>query len=245
MRFYKWDIELTEVYFGETIFHPAFWIKHRLKTSLKSTGQHVKGLLLDIGCGLKPYEGLFHTKVTSHVGIEREKAAGYRGNNADLFGDAMFLPIRNECCDTVLCTEVLEHVERPESVLEEIARVLRPDGTAIVTAPFVYPVHDKYDFFRFSAKGLRSISERHGLNTVEVRPLSYPFLTLAIFFAITIHDLCFVRNRYGYLLSLLFRPFLWIVVAALNIMGRVGELLCRSESLPFGYLLVVRKKART
>lgn len=43
--------------------------------------------------------------------------------------------------DVILCTEVLEHVPDPPWVLYEFARLLRPGGKLILTAPFASLVH--------------------------------------------------------------------------------------------------------
>ncbi|HVY48737.1 MAG TPA: class I SAM-dependent methyltransferase [Minicystis sp.] len=37
--------------------------------------------------------------------------------------------------DRIVCTEVLEHAERPEAILSAIARLLAPGGVAVVTVP--------------------------------------------------------------------------------------------------------------
>ncbi|MGQ9829756.1 MAG: class I SAM-dependent methyltransferase [Roseiflexus sp.] len=43
------------------------------------------------------------------------------------------LPMPSEAFDAVVCWDVLEHVRSPEQVLREIARVLRPNGVALIT----------------------------------------------------------------------------------------------------------------
>jgi SAM-dependent methyltransferase len=50
-------------------------------------------------------------------------------------------PIESNSIDHVLCTQVLEHVENPEFLVSEIRRVLKPGGTIILNAPFLYPFH--------------------------------------------------------------------------------------------------------
>ena len=45
----------------------------------------------------------------------------------------------------------------PLKVINEIYRVLKPDGILILTAPFSFPVHDKKDYWRFSTPGLKEI----------------------------------------------------------------------------------------
>jgi SAM-dependent methyltransferase len=45
------------------------------------------------------------------------------------------------CIDVLIADEVLEHVKKPWIAAEEIWRVLRPGGLAILYAPFMYPLH--------------------------------------------------------------------------------------------------------
>lgn len=49
--------------------------------------------------------------------------------------DGARLPFRDGVFGGAVCTEVLEHVADPGAVLTELARVLRPGATAIVTTP--------------------------------------------------------------------------------------------------------------
>lgn len=58
--------------------------------------------------------------------------------------------------DVVLCTQVLEHWDNPQRIVNECHRVLLPGGTLIVTVPSVYPVHGyPADNWRFMPDGLR------------------------------------------------------------------------------------------
>jgi 2-polyprenyl-3-methyl-5-hydroxy-6-metoxy-1,4-benzoquinol methylase len=47
--------------------------------------------------------------------------------------DKMALPER--CFDRIICSEVLEHTLDPEAILAALARLLRPDGVAVITIP--------------------------------------------------------------------------------------------------------------
>jgi SAM-dependent methyltransferase len=49
--------------------------------------------------------------------------------------DGSRLPFRSAAFGTVVCTEVLEHVDSPTAVFAELARVLAPNGLAYVTTP--------------------------------------------------------------------------------------------------------------
>ena len=67
-----------------------------------------------------------------------------------LFADASF--------DAVLCFEVLEHVQRPEQAVAEIARVLRPNGVLVGSTPFLLGIHDApLDYRRFTRFGLERL----------------------------------------------------------------------------------------
>jgi SAM-dependent methyltransferase len=92
----------------------------------------------------------------------------------DVQADAICVPLRDGCFNAVICSELLEHVPEPLTVLREIHRVLAVGGTLLACAPFLYRVHgDPHDYGRYtgdywlqalSASGLRLVAiERHGL----------------------------------------------------------------------------------
>ena len=77
------------------------------------------------------------------------------GAKPDIFADAASLPLSSSSFDTVLLFEVLEHLERPNRALAETARVLCQGGKAIITIPFLYPMHDEpHDYQRYTRYGL-------------------------------------------------------------------------------------------
>lgn len=59
----------------------------------------------------------------------------------DLVGDITAIPAPDASFDAVLCSEVLEHVPEPTHALDEFARLLKPGGKLILTAPFASLVH--------------------------------------------------------------------------------------------------------
>lgn len=65
----------------------------------------------------------------------------------DIVSDIAAIPVADASFDAVLCTEVLEHVPDPVRVVHELARVLRPGGSLIVTAPFASYTHIAPYFF--------------------------------------------------------------------------------------------------
>ena len=80
------------------------------------------------------------------------------------------LPMGDGKYDVIISIQVLEHLEKPEKALIEMARVLKNDGMIFLTTNFLYPRHgEPYDFFRFTFDGLISICARAGL---EVRSIT-------------------------------------------------------------------------
>jgi SAM-dependent methyltransferase len=80
------------------------------------------------------------------------------------------LPFADGSFETVLCTQVIEHLAEPGAALGEIARVLAPGGRLILTAPQQWFLHEEpFDFYRFTRFGLQHLCARAGLAAVEVR----------------------------------------------------------------------------
>lgn len=240
-RLHELDVRLIDDLLCETPFHPSFWVRRRLRRSLAERAGHARGILLDLGCGMKPYEPLFARRVERYLSMEYSPTSGYRGNRADLCGDAAAIPLVSASFDTVLCTELLEHVPDPDAVASEIARVLRPGGVVLCTAPFAYPVHDPHDYFRYSPDGVAALFVRNGLEVVEVRPLSGTGLTLAILFNVFWFDIGFMWTKWLYPVGVLLRPVLLLLVGLVNALGWAAERLLPSRHLSFNHLTVARK----
>jgi 2-polyprenyl-3-methyl-5-hydroxy-6-metoxy-1,4-benzoquinol methylase len=98
--------------------------------------------LIDVGCGTGHLlaEVLSRVPEAEAVGVDyaanaiaqlAEVAPAARGVHASLFD----LHEEPHAYDLVLCTEVLEHVERPEEALEVLVRLCAPGGHVVATVP--------------------------------------------------------------------------------------------------------------
>lgn len=95
--------------------------------------------------------------------------------------DGHAIPLADASVSAVWIQAVLEHVYRPEVVVAEIARVLRPGGIVYAETPFLQPVHEgAYDFVRYSQSGHRMLFSR--FDEVAAGALGGPaeVLTLAV-----------------------------------------------------------------
>lgn len=132
------------------------------------------GDLLDAGAGNQPFREWYAPRVERVFAVD---AAAIEGLNALAFVDQ--LPFADASFDTVLSTEVWEHVEDPLHAAREAYRVLRPGGRVVVTVPFLYPTHEApYDFNRFTSYGLESLLRRAGFEVERVDAKGGPLLLL-------------------------------------------------------------------
>lgn len=125
-----------------------------------------RGDMLDIGCGAMPYRDVVKNSVDSYDGLDvepRSAAVRYRCSVTDMG----IVPA--ESYDTILCTEVLEHVTAPQVAAAEIARVLRPGGSLVITVPFLGRLHEEpADYYRYTRYGITTILESVGFEVIEI-----------------------------------------------------------------------------
>lgn len=138
-----------------------------LFADLESASAHARGRLLDIGCGNKPYEKMFAGRVEEHLGCD---VAQSDAHSVDVICPATEIPFPDASFDTVLCTQVIEHVEDHRALLSEAYRLLRPGGVLILSGPMYWPLHEEpYDFFRFTEHGLRYLLTRAGFAEIKIK----------------------------------------------------------------------------
>lgn len=85
----------------------------------------------------------------------------YKSEQCQFIADGHQIPLLNGTVDGVLIQAVLEHVLDPQSLVDEIHRVLRPGGLVYADTPFMQQVHEgPYDFTRFTESGHRYLFRR-------------------------------------------------------------------------------------
>ena len=148
-------------------FLPAYYARR----DIARDASRISGRLLDLGCGNQPYRAFFPQNV-EYIGLDFPTAqeGPYGQVHPAVYGDGRALPFADRSFDVVLCTQVLEHVDRPETVVQEIGRVMKPGGLGLISVPFFYNLHlEPHDFFRFSPYGIKDLLERHGLRVRQLR----------------------------------------------------------------------------
>lgn len=124
------------------------------------------GRMLDFGCGGQPYRELFEPFVREYIGADVCGAKGGRLDVELVPGEPV--PFPDASFDTILSTQVLEHVPDPFFYMAEVGRLLRPGGALILTAPMQWRQHEApFDYFRFTRYGLEELVRRYGMR-VEI-----------------------------------------------------------------------------
>jgi len=108
------------------------WVLERLE---KHFGPSREIQLLDVGCGAGFLTNALSSSGYKMTGLDLSKESlhvaqkyDFGGNAKYVEGDAYQLPFADASFDGVTCMDFLEHVNDPERVIAEIARVLKPNG---------------------------------------------------------------------------------------------------------------------
>lgn len=112
--------------------------------------------ILDAGAGEMRYK-----KFCKHLTYVSQDSANYTGKGdstglqtgkwdaakVDIISDIASIPVPDQSFDAILCSEVFEHIPEPSKALKEFARVLKPNGELILSAPFAALTHFAPEFY--------------------------------------------------------------------------------------------------
>ncbi|MCO6161315.1 bifunctional 2-polyprenyl-6-hydroxyphenol methylase/3-demethylubiquinol 3-O-methyltransferase UbiG [Flavobacterium sp. NRK F7] len=116
-------------------------VHQRLLFGYYSAKEYIHGNVLEIGCGIGRGLEIVVKKGTTYTGIDKNKKLIEEQiqnfpENSFIHGTVPpLLEIENERFDTVISFHVIEHIEKDDLFLEEIYRVLKPNGTLILSTP--------------------------------------------------------------------------------------------------------------
>jgi len=157
------------------ISNPGAVIENTLRDQL--LGSHFRkrskgGLLLDLGCGPRPYFNLYAPYYEKTLGSDLPDSP-FPKESIDIYCSATDIPLENNSVDAVLSTEVMHDMSEPRLMLREINRILKPGGEIILTTPFVVPTVDGiYDHYRFTEQGLRYLLTAEHFDVISITPVA-------------------------------------------------------------------------
>lgn len=222
------------------------WLRNRL-------AQLEPGIrLLDAGAGeLKNRRHCSHLEYVSQDFAQYEggtsggKSVGglhpkaWDNSRIDIVSDIVSIPRPDSSFDVILCSEVLEHIPDPLPALDEFARLLRPGGKLILTAPFSSNVHfAPYHFCTgFSKYWYLNHLPARGFRVLELSPNGDWYSLLGQELR-RLGGLDRSKNRFYWPISYFF-SFLGLFLLRLNRRDRAHDLAC------FGWHCIAIKEDQT
>jgi SAM-dependent methyltransferase len=199
---------------------------------------YASGQLLDLGCGFVPLYSIYREYVESVTCVDWANTL-HPSPHLDLEVDLnQPIPLETDRFDTILLTDVLEHIAEPSQLMSEIARLLKPDGKLILGVPFLYWIHEApHDYYRMTEFALKRLSSNAGLEVLALSPYGGLPEVLA---DLTGKMMNYVPGRLGRFLVGTQRT-----MAALLLTLGIAKKLSRASArnFPLGYLMVCQKRA--
>jgi SAM-dependent methyltransferase len=163
----EYDQPIQRLTHAQTSWRDADYLSKRVMIAdLLEARRFARGRLLDVGCGNKPYLEMFAAHVRDYIGLDPD----HQHSRPDVVADVSCLPFPDASFDTVLTTQVIEHVPEPSRMMAEISRILAPGGHLILTAPQYWRLHEiPHDYYRFTKYGLQHLIETSGLTPALIK----------------------------------------------------------------------------
>lgn len=197
--------------------------------------EHVSGRLVDLGCGKAPLYGAYRPYVTECICVDWPGSI-HENQHMDQTCDLnIALPFESKHFNTIILSDVLEHIFYPMQLWNEMFRILQPGGKLIMNVPFLYKLHETpHDYFRYTKFALKEFASTSGFETVQIDeigglPEVFTDLASKFFYPIPV-----VGSILSNLAQYLGKVFLKVPF---------GNRLSRktSEDYPLGYFMIVRK----
>ena len=215
-----------------------------IQTVLVAIQDTQKKRILDIGCGTGANTNtlrLFGNVIGMDTSPYAKKFYTTDGHTSFVLGSAENIPFTNETFDLVVMTDVLYHknITNPLRVLDEVYRVLKPQGYCLITDcvhPFLFGPHDVQNQARerFTKKRLEQLVANAGYVTVRSSYMfmsTFPVFVFARLFAKWFHPQVSVEetmNRY--------------INAVFHLLGKLDTSVFKRHNLPFGSSVIILGK---
>lgn len=190
-------------------------------------------MVLDVGSGGSSYDRLFPNRITVDIDPDR---------HPQIVADASNLPFKDGEFKIVICTEMLEHVENPFLVEEELRRVVALGGRLILTTRFVYPLHDTpHDYWRFTKYGLLRLFKNWEILEIVSETESFSAIA-ALLQRISFQSILRFNKISKTLLLIVIKLFDNLNWLLLSEYGDIKRNKIEKDIMSTGYYIVCRKK---
>lgn len=134
----------------------------------KNIRKYAKGRLIDLGCGKVPLFEAYKDFITENICVDWQNSS-HDSDFIDFECDLNSrLPFEDAEFDTVILSDVLEHIREPKIIWKEMSRIMKRNGHALISVPFFYWIHEApFDYFRYTKYALYYFIESNGFEIVE------------------------------------------------------------------------------
>lgn len=234
--------------FNKLLFYisPHFSIRYIINSDVRYIVNRfrLKGKVLDVGCGSKPYKK--HFEGSSYIGIDFPNFSKYSGSIRGEIPDVYFsrdykktgkLPFKNNEYDIVCSFQVLEHTFNYDHMFREMIRTLKNGGYMLLTVPFIWGLHEEPgDFFRYTHYAIKSFAEKYNTKVIYFKKQGGVLCVFENLLTNILTDL----NKSSKLYYLLTIP-LYLPVLILSYISVLIELISPPKSVFNNYIFLIKK----
>ncbi len=197
--------------------------------------QYASGKLLDLGCGKAPFFIAYREYVSDSIFVDWENTL-HKNDCLDFECDlTKVLPFVDWEFDTIILSDVLEHIPQPEHLWKEMSRVLSLNGKVIMNVPFFYRLHEQpQDYYRFTEFALRRFVDNSGLRIIQLESIGGTPEIVADIFAKHIQPIPIIGNGLAIIIQHIAEFFVKTALGK-RISKKTGQ------SFPLGYFVVAGK----
>ena len=198
--------------------------------------KYVRGRLVDLGCGKVPLYAAYKDYITENICVDwghSPHQTSYLDYECDL---SQPLPFKDGEFNTIILSDVLEHIPEPKLLWTEMGRILGQGGRLLMSAPFCYWLHEPpYDYYRYTEFALRRLAESNRFKILSLEPLGGSPEVLT--------DFCAKHLQYVPIIG----KSLALLLQAMTLhcgRTRLGKRISKrtSKFFPLGYFLVAEKQ---
>jgi SAM-dependent methyltransferase len=199
--------------------------------------EHCRGMLLDLGCGKVPFYHAYKDLVANNICVDwpaTMHGIKFLDCGCDI---SRPLPFADQQFDTVILSDVLEHIPEPVNLCCEISRVLRKGGKCLINVPFYYWLHEEpHDYYRYTEYALRRFADRAGFKILVLESIGGAPEIIADLLAKNVVAVPLVGRACA---SMIQRATQFLVYT------RVGRYLSQrtKKKFPLGYFMIVEKRS--
>lgn len=216
-------------------------VSSRLMTDLSATlyqeyiPQYAGGKLVDLGCGMVPLYDFYKSYISENICADWPNTL-HQNQYLDITCNLNEpLPFQANEFDSIILSEVLEHVAEPELLWSEMAQILKPGGRILLGVPFLYKIHEApHDYFRYTEFALRNFATKNKLEILHLIPFGGLPAVLTDIYAKQLSKIPLIGNWASDLSQSLCRWFM-----RTNFGKKISDR--SAKHYPLGYFMVVQK----